>query len=199
MDPIYWALLLLIVGLIVVVLELFLPSAGTLGVLAGVLIIAAIVVGFRDGLKTGALILTLTVIALPVLLGFMVKVWPHTPLGKRILLDEIKPEDVLPNSSHYQKRNDSLVGQLGIAKTKMLPSGIVVIEGEKYDAISEGFAVDAGDAVKVVKVREHRLYVQPYDGAVDAASAKDAAVRDGDILSRPIEDLGLEGLDDPLG
>ncbi len=198
MDPIYWALLLLIAGLIVVVLELFLPSAGMLGVLAGVLLIAAVVVGFRDGLKTGGLILLLTVIALPMLLGFMVKVWPHTPLGKRILLGEIKPEDVLPNSSHYQKRNDSLVGELGVAKTKMLPSGIVLINGEKFDAISEGFAVEAGDAVKVVKVREHRIYVQPYDGDIKIADAKES-VRDGDILSRPIEELGLEGLDDPLG
>ncbi|MFK7767435.1 MAG: NfeD family protein [Mariniblastus sp.] len=196
MEPIYWALLLLLAGLIVVVLELFLPSAGTLGFLAGGLIIASIVMGFREGLVTGFVILLVAAIALPVLLAFMVKIWPHTPLGKRILLDEIKPEDVLPNSSHYQKRNDSLVGQVGLAKTKMLPSGIVVIDGEKYDAISEGFAIEAGDAVVVVKVREHRIYVQPFDGDVEASNAP---VRDSDILSRPIEDLGLEGLDDPLG
>jgi membrane-bound ClpP family serine protease len=160
------------------------------------LIITSIVLGFMDGLNSGALMLLVTVIALPVLFWLMVKVWPHTPLGKRILLHDLKPEDILPNSSHY-KRKDTLVGQLGVAKTKMLPSGMVVINGEKYDAISAGFAVDAGDPIKVVSVREHRIYVQPYDGTVDDTT--DLPARDRDILTQPIEEFGLDALDDPLG
>ena len=140
--------------------------------------------------------LLLAVVALPVLLTMMFKVWPHTPLGKRILLKDLKSEDVLPKKSHYKKRNDSLVGKLGIARTKMLPSGIVVIDGEKFDAISEGFAIDQGDTVKIVDVREHRSYVQPYEG--DVTDATNLPVRDGDILSTPIEELGIDSIDDPL-
>jgi membrane-bound serine protease (ClpP class) len=102
----------------------------------------------------------------------------------------------MPNASHY-KRKASLEGQLGIAKTKMLPSGMVVINGEKYDAISDGFPIEAGDPIKVVEVRENRIYVQPYDGMVEDVS--NLPVRDRDILSQPIEELGLESLDDPLG
>lgn len=192
----YWALILLLAGLCAVALELFVPSAGIIGIIAGTLIVAGIVVGFMDSLNTGALTLMIAVIALPVLLTAMFKLWPHTPLGKRILLKDLKPEDVLPKKSHYKKRNDSLVGKLGIAKTKMLPSGIVVIDGEKFDAISEGFAIDQGDAVKIVAVREHRIYVQPYDGDVNDAS--ELPVRDRDILSRPIEELGIDSIDDPL-
>lgn len=193
----YWALILLLAGLCAVALELFVPSAGIIGVIAASLIVAGIVVGFLDSLTTGALMLMVAVVALPVLLTAMFKLWPHTPLGKRILLKDLKPEDVLPKKSHYKKRNDSLVGKLGIAKTKMLPSGMVVIDGEKFDAISDGFAIDQGDAVKIVAVREHRIYVQPYDG--DAADAADLPVRDRDILSQPIEELGIDSIDDPLG
>ena len=193
----YWALILLLAGLCAVALELFVPSAGIIGIIAATLILSGIVVGFMDGLTTGALMLLIAVIALPVLLTMMFKVWPHTPLGKRILLKDLKSEDVLPKKSHYKKRNDSLVGKLGIARTKMLPSGIVVIDGEKFDAISEGFAIDQGDAVKIVDVREHRIYVQPYDG--DVTDAANLPVRDGDILSTPIEELGIDSIDDPLG
>jgi membrane-bound ClpP family serine protease len=196
MDPIYWALLLLAVGLAVVVLELFVPSGGILGFIAAALIIASIVLGFMDSLNSGALILLLAVIALPLLLAAMIKLWPLTPLGRLILLKDLKPEDVLPNKSHY-KRKASLEGQLGVAKTKMLPSGMVVINGEKYDAISDGFAIEAGDPVKVIAVRENRIHVQPYDGSLEDVS--DLPVRDRDILSQPIEELGLESLDDPLG
>lgn len=191
----FWAYILLGLGLAVVTLELFLPSAGILGVVAAVLIISAIVLGFMEGLASGALILLITVIALPVLLAVMVKVWPHTPLGKRILLHDLKPEDVLPNSSHYTRRKD-LVGRLGVAKTKMLPSGQVLIDGEKWDAVSDGFAIEAGDAIKVVSVRENRIYVQPYDGEVQGSD--DMPVRDRNILDQPIEELGLDALDDPL-
>lgn len=193
---IYWAFLLLAIGLFVVVLELFLPSGGILGVVAGVLIVTSIVLGFMDGIKSGALVLMVSVIALPTLLGAMVKIWPHTPLGKLILLKDLKPEDVLPNRSHHQRRAN-LEGQLGVAKTKMLPSGTVVINGEKYDAISDGFAIDIGDPIKVVSVRENRIHVQPYDASVDDAS--DLPARDRDILSQPIEELGIESLEDPLG
>ena len=193
----YWALILLLAGLCAVALELFVPSAGIIGIIAATLIMSGIVVGFMDGLTTGALMLLIAVVALPVLLTMMFKVWPHTPLGKRILLKDLKSEDVLPKKSHYKKRNDSLVGKLGIARTKMLPSGIVVIDGEKFDAISEGFPIDQGDAVKIVDVREHRIYVQPYDG--DVTDAANLPVRDGDILSTPIEELGIDSIDDPLG
>ena len=193
----YWALILLLAGLGVVAVELFIPSAGILGVIAATLIVSGIVVGFLDSLSTGALMLMITVVALPVLLTAMFKIWPHTPLGKRILLKDLKPEDVLPKSSHYKKRNESMIGKLGIAKTKMLPSGIVVVDGEKFDAISEGFAIEQGDAVKIVDVREHRIYVQPYDG--DVSDKTNLPVRDGDILTTPIEELGIDSIDDPLG
>jgi membrane-bound ClpP family serine protease len=196
MALIYIALILLAAGLLVVVVELFVPSAGILGIVAGTLIVSAIVTGFMDGLASGALILLLTVFALPLLLAFMVKVWPHTPLGKRILIGDIKPEDVLPNSSHYKKRNDTLVGRIGVAKTKMLPSGIVVVDDEKYDAISQGFAIEKGDVVKVIDVREHRLYVEPYEGTIE--DADNLPARDGDIFAQPIEELGLDSIDDPL-
>jgi len=192
----YWALILLTAGLCAVAVELFVPSAGIIGIIAATLVMSGIVVGFMDSLTTGALMLMIAVIALPVLLTMMFKVWPHTPLGKRILLKDLKPEDVLPKKSHYKKRNDSLIGKLGIARTKMLPSGIVMVDGEKFDAISEGFAIDQGDVVKIVDVREHRIYVQPYDG--DLSDAGDLPARDGDILSTPIEEFGIDLNDDPL-
>lgn len=188
----YWGLLFLALGLCVVIAELFIPSAGVLGVLATGLILAAIVFGFLDGVASGALILSLTVIVVPLVLIAMVKVWPHTPIGKKILLDDLKPEDVLPNSSHY-RRTASLKGRIGVARSKMLPSGQIVIDGEKYDAVSEGFAIEPGQTVRVTSVRENRIYVQPYDG--DPADELDPA-DDDDLLSRPLEELGIEPLDE---
>ena len=195
MDPFFWALILIAAGLGVVILELFIPSAGMLGVLAGILILSGIVLAFIADFQSGAVVLLGVVLALPAMLALMLKVWPNTPIGKMILLKNLRAEDVLPNSSHYT-RTKELLGQLGVARTKMLPSGIVMINDRKVDAVSEGFPIEPGQPVKVVSVKGNRVYVQPYDGDIDDVS--DMPVRDRDILSRPIEELGIESLEDPL-
>lgn len=188
----YLALLLLVAAIGVVLVEFFVPSAGVLGIVAALLWAAAIYFGFQDSLASGALIMALGVIAIPMLLYGWVKVWPYTPLGRRILLDDLTTEDVMPKGSHYEKTS-GLKGQLGVARSKMLPSGQVVIDGLKYDAVSEGFAIEAGDPVIVSDVRGNRIYVEPYDGDPDQLPA-----RDRNVFDQPIEDLGIDPIDDPL-
>ncbi len=192
MDPLFWSLILIALGLCVVILELFIPSAGMLGLLAAVLIVSGITLAFVSDLKSGAVVLLVTALALPVLLAVMIKVWPSTPIGKRILLKNLKPEDVLPASQHAQE----LVGQLGVARTKMLPSGIVFVNEQKLDAVSDGLPIDAGQPIKVIAIKGNHVYVEPYDGEVSDVS--DMPVRDRDILSQPIDELGIDALDDPL-
>ena len=193
---IYWAFFLLAIGLFAVVLELFVPSAGILGIVAGLLIVTAVVLGFMESVSYGVILLTAAIVTIPGLLALMVKVWPYTPIGKRILLKDLKPEDVLPNYIENKERKERLEGQLGIAQTKMLPSGIVLVNGEKFDAVSEGFAVDEGDSIRVMSVRGNHVYVEPYYGEVDAQL--ELPPRDLDILSQPIEELGIDPLDNPL-
>ena len=193
MDPLFfWSLLLILIGLGVVVVELFIPSAGMLGILSAMLIFSGIVCAFLSDFNTGAMVLLATVLALPLLLFAMIKVWPKTPIGKRILLKDMTLEEVLPDN----RLTDDLVGQLGVAKTKMLPSGIVVINHQKFDAVSDGFPIDESQPIKVIAIRGNHLYVEPFDGKVDNVS--DMPVRDRDILSQPIEELGLDSLDEPL-
>jgi membrane-bound ClpP family serine protease len=47
MDPWVWAILLLVAGTALVVMEIFFPSAGILGFLATVSLLAAVVMGFQ--------------------------------------------------------------------------------------------------------------------------------------------------------
>lgn len=193
---IYWAFLLLAIGLLAVVLELFVPSAGVLGITAGILIVISVVLGFMESVSSGVILLAVAIVTIPGMLALMVKIWPYTPIGKRILLKDLKPEDVLPNYTENKEQKERLEGQLGIAQTKMLPSGIVMVDGEKFDAVSEGFAVEAGDSVRVISVRGNHVYVEPYRGEVDTPD--ELPPRDLDILSRPIEELGIDPLDNPL-
>jgi hypothetical protein len=91
----------------------------------------------------------------------------------------------------------------------MLPGGMVVIAGQKYDALSNGLAIERDQVVQVIEVRTNRIIVRPSDGAIDAVEAMAAgtgpnespiegAETADDVLSTPVESLGLDDLSDPL-
>ncbi len=193
MDPFYWSIILIGLGFAVVVLELFVPSAGLLGVIAAILLISGVITAFFQGLQTGAIMLLLTAVGLPFLIAALIKVWPSTPIGKRILIGRRSSEEVLPQTEAYTSYGE-LEGQLGIAKTKMLPSGIIVVNDRKYDAVSDGFPIEPGQPIIITAIKGTRLYVQPYDA--EAVTEQDLPARDRDVLSQSLEELGID--DEPL-
>ena len=195
----YTALVLLLVGLFLLSLELFVPSAGILGIVAGCLIVAAVVTGFMVDMQTGLLMMVFSMLVVPAMLFLMIKAWPHTPIGRKILTDEKTLTDILPIGDFYDKVAD-LVGKTGVAKSKMLPSGQIVIDGEKYDAVSDGFAIEAGDSVQVVSVKQNRIHVQPVVDPSSADSGGGSASTSNNPLDQPIEQFGLESdaIDDLL-
>ena len=182
----YTALFLLIAGFCILALELFVPSAGMLGALAGCMIIASVVIAFLTSSYAGMFFLLVTLLLVPIMLMLMFKIWPHTPIGKRLLSDDETLTDVLPQGKHYDRSD--LAGKTGVAKTMMLPSGQIVIDGQKYDAVSDGFAIDAGDRVKVVSIKKNRIYVQPCD---DNESLPEAPAAD-DTMDQSTEKFDLD-------
>ena len=186
-------LLLSIIGIFVALLllsvEIFLPTAGTVGIVALLVVIAAVAAAFLHSVMYGSIFLLLIVVAIPFLFMSAVKIWPHTPIGRMILIGDIKKENVMPKDSHYVRVADQ-IGRIGVAHTKMYPSGIVIIEDQKFDALTKGFPIEAGESVKVVSVEGNRLQVQKYEG--DSASADDTSDGSPDELAKTMEDLGIE-------
>ncbi|MCO6455079.1 MAG: NfeD family protein [Pirellulaceae bacterium] len=197
MDPLLWSVLLLALGAGLIILEVFVPSGGVLGVLAAVAIVAAICVAFSGGPILGTSVLVAATILIPLLLAGVVKWWPQTPLGRLILLPIRSGRDVLPDTERTRER-ESLVGRYGRAKTKMLPSGAIVVGGRTYDAVSQGMAIDPGQPIKVVAVRTYQLIVRPAEEHELLAEESPPRTAEEELLARPLDDLGLEPLDDPL-
>jgi membrane-bound ClpP family serine protease len=161
MDLATWAVLLMLLGFGLLGLEFFVPSGGALGVLCALCLVGAIVLGFLEGRGTGLAILLTECIVVPAAMGIAVRWWPHTPIGRLILVQRPSaPEDVLPETIHYRGLKE-FVGRRGLAKGLMLPSGSVVIDGKLFDAVSEGVPIDPGTAVIVVGVSTQRLVVRP--------------------------------------
>jgi membrane-bound ClpP family serine protease len=191
-PDIAWAILLLVAGCALAVLEVFVPSGGIIAILSAVAFIGSIVIAFQPSATTGPgvgfLFALVTVVAVPTLVGLAFKIWPKTRLGKAFIGELPSEEEVAP---HDPRR--ALLGRVGITRTKMLPSGAVEVDGQIIDAVSQGQAIEPGTYVVISEVRANRVVVRPA-----GKDQRPSHVSPNDVLSRPIEELGIEPLDDPL-
>ena len=146
MHPIIVSLLLLLAGFACIFLELLIPSAGLIALISGTLLISGIVVGFSAGMVPGLVILVVTLIALPIVIAFLIQIWPNTPIGRRIFIPLPKREDVEPDRLVVESL-ESLVGKKGVARSKLLPAGSVTIDGKHYDAVSDGYPIEKNEKI----------------------------------------------------
>ena len=187
--PWVWAVLLLVLGMGLAILEIFFPSAGILGFLAASSILAAIYMGFQqEGHEwVGFVILATAIVGLPALVILAFKYWPKTAIGRRVLLMTPKSQDVLPEDPQMDRLR-SLVGQVAETKCKMLPAGAILLEGRTIDAISEGMPIEAGQLVRLIEVSANRVVVRPLEDEQPAEAAED-------VLRRPIDSVSSDPFD----
>lgn len=187
MDPWVWAVILLAIGLSLAILEVFFPSGGLLGFLSAATIVAAVVMAFRQGSVVGLAVLSSTLVAVPLVVAVALKFWPETSMGRRMLLKPPESDQILPDLPR-QRQMKALIGRVGHAKSMMLPSGAVVVDGHTIDALSEGVPIEIGRRVRVIEVRGNRVVVRPVDDEVASDSEENP-------LARPIDSISP----DPFG
>jgi len=188
-EPWVWSVLLLVLGMGLAVLEVFFPSAGVLGFLSACSILAAIILGFREGNSLiGFIVLTVAIVGMPTVLVLAFKFWPKTAMGRKVLLTAPTSEEVMPEDPQMDLLK-SCVGQVGQTKCKMLPAGAIIIDGRTVDAISEGMPIEAGKPVRVLEVRANRVVVRPLDEEEPSPTAEDP-------LRRPIDSIAPDPFDE---
>lgn len=139
----------LLAGAVCFLLEICTPSFGLLAFLGVGSLGAAVVFGFRIDMLLGTLVLLGCLLLTPVYLYFLVKLLPRTPLGKRLFL-RAAPDatnDATPKSESLA----SLVGKTGTAESTLRPSGVVRIDGRRYDALAEHDLIEKGEPIKVLR------------------------------------------------
>ena len=161
MDYWVWAILLLIGAVGVGLLELFIPSGGVLGILAVLALLGSVVFAFVQGTVFGLGLLLAVVVGVPFLIWYMLEIWQSTPIGRRILLDPSEDPALQPNEE--LERHKALLGKTGTAKSLMMPSGMIEINGQRFDAVSSGMPIDPGTPIRVVQVDGINLTVRPVD------------------------------------
>lgn len=161
--PLYYAVGLLVLFYLLIIVEFFLPSGGLVGVGAAAAALAAIVIAFSHSPTTGGSMLLVVAASTPVLFVFLMRLWPYTPIGRQILnrMPGMTDPPVAERKTARGTPLRELVGRVGVAKTNLLPSGVVVVEEQKLDAVSLGMPIDAGTPVIVARIQGGRVQVRP--------------------------------------
>lgn len=151
------AIVLLLGGLAILVLELFIPSAGVLFVLASGCMIASVVVAFNVSLGAGLVFLVIVCVLAMVLPFVGVELWKRSPLGRMMLMESDVPPKTVPGE---EEQDAGLVGEIGRVLTPLRPSGTVLLGRHRLDAITEGGKIERGEIIRVVGLRGTRVVVR---------------------------------------
>ncbi|MEM1353608.1 MAG: NfeD family protein [Planctomycetota bacterium] len=151
-----WAIVCFGIAIVLVVLEAFLPTGGVMGALAGVAAVVGIVLFFGFDTTWGLVSMAFTLLALPFILAGMIWIWPNTPIGRALTLqDEAEADAGQPPAPPPFP-----VGTLGKAVTDLRPVGACSFGGKRADCLAVGALIDAGTPVRVVDVEGTTIKVR---------------------------------------
>ena len=193
--PLTYSLALLGLFFVLLIGEFFVPSAGLIGITAVATAIASIAIAFTHSVAAGVAVTAVIAFSTPAILIAMINYWPHTPVGRWILNRRPGQTDA-PMESRLksgEKRKD-LVGQVGVAKTNLLPGGLVEIDGKRLDAVTGGAPIDAGTQVVVTSTVAGKIRVRKA-GRSDIEPDQVEVERRTESMESSLESLDLESLE----
>ena len=167
MEPmLIWGLSLIAVAVLLIVVEMFVPSGGIIALTAGVIGVAGVVCLFltdRNPILWGSLGTLGLLVLFPTSLLLWIKLLPSTSWGQSLLGERPAAERQIVEDREQEQRDAmrALLGEQGIALTPLRPIGTVEIDGSRYDALAEGVAIERGDAIRVTRADQTQLRVRP--------------------------------------
>jgi len=152
-------------GLLAILAEMFLPTAGVLGAAGLGSIIASIVVVYRRfGSLAGSLYLAAVAVLIPVLIALYFKFFPRSPMGRWLMIRKMPGDGPGGGSGAEPGPYEGLAGREGRTLTVLRPVGQVLIGDRKYSALSGGEFIERDRQVKVLKVEGSRILVRETTG-----------------------------------
>ncbi len=150
------SLVLFIVGLGLLIIEGIVPGFGLPGI-GGIIFVLTGVALAMDSLSAALLSLSIAIIITTLVGIIMVKLgFKSKLLGKIILTNK------LDSDKGYLSTNtmSALINLEGVSLTELRPSGFIVIDSQKYDALAESGYIPKDTEVKVVKVEGSKIFVR---------------------------------------
>ncbi|MGB0743498.1 MAG: NfeD family protein [Opitutales bacterium] len=146
---------LIFAALVLVFFEVILPG-GILGLFALGCIVAATWLGFVEfGAFGGLATFFGSILAIGVLVLLEFKLLANSRFGKGFFL-----KDAVSGHSNQAQAEDNIAGKVGVALTRLNPSGKVAIDDRSYEAYSQDGYIESGVPVTVVSQDNFKLIIK---------------------------------------
>ena len=151
-------LICLIVGLILLVIEMFLPGIGVAGVSGVISLLAVVVMQLGWGNPRVALYV-IAIVLLVIILGliWIIRSFQKGRLSKSFLV--LRDSSDGTSVPEIATAKSDLVGKTGVALTTLRPAGIAEIDGRRVDVATAGEFIPKGSPVTVLKAEGMHILV----------------------------------------
>lgn len=148
--------LLFVVGLGLLVAEAIIPGFGVMG-FGGIAAVIGSIVMAVGGRPEGIQSLIISLVLVVLMAVVLIRQFGRRGLWQRIILTtQLSTEEGYVSTPLQHRR---LLGQEGPAMTPLRPSGIVQIDGQRVNVVSDGDFIPAGSQVRVIRVEGAKVYV----------------------------------------
>ena len=148
-------IVLQIIGILVVIAEIFIPSLGLLAAIAFTLFFYSLYLVFTTISTTvGIVFIGLDLVLVPVLIVFGMKILAKSPLALRRELS--KQDGVISQEQGLE----AYINIKGKSVTDLRPAGIAEINLQRVDVVTDGEYIDADTPIVVTGVAGNRVIVE---------------------------------------
>jgi membrane-bound serine protease (ClpP class) len=155
MKPYLLPVLLQIIGVLVVLAEIFIPSFGLLAAIALAVFSYSLYLVFTTISSTAGLVFAgLDLILVPVCVVFGMKILAKSPLALR---QELSREQGVVSQA---KELETYLHMEGISVTDLRPAGMAEINMKRLDVVTDGEYIEVNTPVVVKGVTGNRIIVQ---------------------------------------
>ena len=159
-DSLLLPLILQLVGVVVVIAEIILPSGGILSIVALGVFGYSLFVVFSEISKTvGFALVAADLVLIPVLVILGLKLLARSPVTLRKTLSREKGVSSQPSDL------DSYIDMQGTAVTDLRPAGKAIINGKRVDVVTRGEYLEKDAAIIVIEVTGNQIIVRKKDNS----------------------------------
>src|SRR5262245_15953268 len=168
-EQLFYAYGLILVALLLLAAELFIPSFGVLFVLGIAGLVVGVAFAFGHSTVHGLVTLIAVFVIVPILAPVLLHYWPKTALGRRFFLTGTEEDDTLAKMPTNLEL-EQLRGRYGKTVSALRPSGVVEFDGRRVDTMSEGGMIDPGQWVRCIDVKAGKVIVRQVERPPDLAN-----------------------------
>jgi membrane-bound serine protease (ClpP class) len=154
-DSLLLLIILQLVGAVVIIAEIILPSGGILSVVALSVFTYSLYIAFSDISKTvGFAFVAGDLVLIPVLVIVGLKQLARSPVTLRKTLS--RKEGVSSQSPDLAR----FIDMQGTAVTNLRPAGMAVIDGKRVDVVARGEYIEKDASIMVIAVTGNQIIVR---------------------------------------